>query len=342
MDDKLLSPTLLSTASHGTNISSLNFSLVVGNSKQKALSSTSEKKYTYIYSSGTSGVNENSSNIRVIKGIYSSWQSHTKPNYVSPLEEIINVLRQRYGLIAGSAKESDVSLFMGQQLRKDFGVEEMTFSPLSMHDYHGDQSPQMIDYEKMRKRSASKTYFDPVGEVIRKSQSFEFKRQTNSHSQSAHERFRSSDSNTNVSTLIRSVFTTELDCLMRQDGHSTSRKNLSFGIVESLTSRVMNGVDRTSNKKFCFSCNGSNRKAFDSIENEAAVELSRLLRILSHEMTLEQFAAAEADTFKEIFKLMHSSVATKRYAGVTALDALIDVPSSDEDKKAIKLANNLR
>ena len=75
---------------------------------------------------------------------------------------------------------------------------------------------------------------------------------------------------------------------------------------------------------------------------DVAMELAAFVRVLAHEMSLEEFAAAESDVFTSIFSMMHATTDnSKRLAGVAALYALIGVPSSDEEKKAIKFANNL-
>ena len=82
-------------------------------------------------------------------------------------------------------------------------------------------------------------------------------------------------------------------------------------------------------------------RARSRANRQAALELAAFVRVLGHEMSLEGFALVEADVFKSIFALVHSSDNVNRVAGVVALDSLIDVPSADEEKKAIKFANNL-
>jgi hypothetical protein len=82
----------------------------------------------------------------------------------------------------------------------------------------------------------------------------------------------------------------------------------------------------------------------------AAVELASLLWTLAHEMSLEDFGAVEAEVFTRIFSLVHTPTTNtmsvidskdRRMAGLTALDYLLDAPSADEEKKAIKFANTL-
>jgi len=76
----------------------------------------------------------------------------------------------------------------------------------------------------------------------------------------------------------------------------------------------------------------------------AAVELANLLWICAHEMSLEDYGTVESETFTAIFRLVHLPNLEDmdgRMAGVMALDALIDAPSADDEKKAIKFANTL-
>ncbi|KAG7341979.1 phosphatidylinositol 3- and 4-kinase [Nitzschia inconspicua] len=74
----------------------------------------------------------------------------------------------------------------------------------------------------------------------------------------------------------------------------------------------------------------------------AAEELTSLLWTCAHEMSLEDFGIVESETFTSIFALIHSvDCMDRRMAGITGLDALIDAPSADEERKAIKFANTL-
>lgn len=79
----------------------------------------------------------------------------------------------------------------------------------------------------------------------------------------------------------------------------------------------------------------------DRANQQAAAELSSLLWILAHEMSLEDYGAVESEVFTAVFALVHSQTNERRMAGLSALDALIDAPSADEEKKAIKFANTL-
>jgi len=75
---------------------------------------------------------------------------------------------------------------------------------------------------------------------------------------------------------------------------------------------------------------------------QAASELASFLWVLSHEMSLEDYGTVENEVFSQVFSMVHSSENTRRMAGVAALDALIDTPSADDEKKAIKFGNNLK
>ena len=77
------------------------------------------------------------------------------------------------------------------------------------------------------------------------------------------------------------------------------------------------------------------------VNQQAAAELASLLWILAHEMSLEDYGAVESEVFTSVFSLVHSQDMDLRMAGLSALNALIDTPSADDEKKAIKFANTL-
>lgn len=79
----------------------------------------------------------------------------------------------------------------------------------------------------------------------------------------------------------------------------------------------------------------------DRANQQAAAELASLLWILAHEMSLEDYGSVENEVFTSVFAFVHSQDADRRVAGLSALDALIDAPSADDEKKAIKFANTL-
>jgi hypothetical protein len=80
----------------------------------------------------------------------------------------------------------------------------------------------------------------------------------------------------------------------------------------------------------------------DKANQQAANELASLLWICAHEMSLEDYGVVESETFTRVFHLIHSvDNLDYRMAGLAALNALIEAPSADEEKKAIKFANTL-
>ena len=79
----------------------------------------------------------------------------------------------------------------------------------------------------------------------------------------------------------------------------------------------------------------------DRSNQQAASELAGLLWVLSHEMSLEDYGIVESQVFSSVFGLVHSMEKEKRMAGLACVDALLAVPSADEEKKAIKFANTL-
>lgn len=76
--------------------------------------------------------------------------------------------------------------------------------------------------------------------------------------------------------------------------------------------------------------------------HRASLELASFLRILSNEMSHDKFITVESEVYSTIFSLVHSKTdRAERLAGVAALDALLSVPSFDQDKKTIRFGNNL-
>ncbi len=88
------------------------------------------------------------------------------------------------------------------------------------------------------------------------------------------------------------------------------------------------------NYRTCLARNAANQ--------QAASELASFLWVLSHEMSLDDYGSVENEVFSQVFSMVHSTESNKRMAGVAALDALIDTPSADDEKKAIKFGNNLK
>lgn len=110
----------------------------------------------------------------------------------------------------------------------------------------------------------------------------------------------------------------------------------------ALPSSKSKGVssDGTSTSKKTKHSNNTTRSSSD--HQRQADKICSLLWILAHEMSLEDYALVESDCFTKVFALVHDSHDTnRRMAGLAALDSLIDAPSADEEKKAIKFANTL-
>jgi hypothetical protein len=79
----------------------------------------------------------------------------------------------------------------------------------------------------------------------------------------------------------------------------------------------------------------------DRVNQQAASELAGLLWVLAHEMSLEDYGIVESEVFSAVFGLVHSGSKDCGMAGLAALDALLETPSADEEKKSIKFANTL-
>lgn len=129
-----------------------------------------------------------------------------------------------------------------------------------------------------------------------------------------------------------------------------SSRGLMFNIMSlpSVVAAVGNGGSSSSNHHD--ESNGGSSSILDyqtaltrdKANQLAAAELASFLFVLAHEMSLDSYGYVESEVFTSIFALVHSSNdSSSRMAGVAALDALIEAPSADEEKKAIKFANNL-
>ena len=123
---------------------------------------------------------------------------------------------------------------------------------------------------------------------------------------------------------------------------SPSQQALAPGLTtQSMATEVNGGSSKKGKNSFSPMVDYGTCKARSRANRQASLEFAAFVRVLAHEMSLEQFAAVETEVFTAIFALVHSNDSINRLAGVAALDALIDVPSADEEKKQIKFANNL-
>lgn len=266
--------------------------------------------------------------------------------YESPLVPILGILRQKYGSAAGPDLSSSVS--SGSNCVSGAAMAMESLNPLmngSQQSSHHVPPKNDVNSQSSCPNCHGRRHFDPLGEVFyclpQSSSQFGSSSTTATKILSSVYPWEKIAVETNTSCLIRSALPGDIDYLMHQ---SVEKKNTPFALVESVLTHIsIGGGERKYSKSTRFSCAGTvDRSAFHNVEEGAAFEFARFIGVLSHEMNLEQFATAEAEAFKAIFSLIHSSVPTKKFAGVMALDALIPVASSDEDKKAIKFANNLR
>lgn len=124
-----------------------------------------------------------------------------------------------------------------------------------------------------------------------------------------------------------------------QGAGTTSPNNLLSMILPSNTNGINDTEANRNSKAFASDYRAS--LARDRANHQAATELSSLLWILAHEMSLEDYGSVESEVFTSVFALVHSQDNKMRMAGLAALDALIGAPSADEEKKAIKFANTL-
>ena len=287
--------------------------------------------------------------------------SNSSHSHESPLDQILNSMKQKYGNTTGALHGAALFDTLGQvsylpsvtatkskvktyhhmppeQEKSDAGKFVFLENTGSSKNHHEPEK-----YHIPCALCAGKKHFDPLGEVYYCHRASSIKQQHNTIP--TQNQYQSIILRSSTSRLIRSTFPTELDSLLRQDGHMSAKRIFPHVNIQNIASKIAR-IDGRQKRKFCFSCvsssSSTNLEAFHMVEDKAATELASFIEVLSHEMTLEEFASAEAEAFKEIFKLIHSTDPVKRMSGVRAVDALILVPSSDEDKKTIKFANNLR
>jgi hypothetical protein len=123
-----------------------------------------------------------------------------------------------------------------------------------------------------------------------------------------------------------------------RNSNSQSSHNFSTGNRSNIESKGTNSVQGVSNLTFDYKTSLKR----DSFNQHTAEELASLLWTCAHEMSLEEFGIVESEIFTSVFGLVHSlDNMDRRMAGIAALDALIEVPSADDEKKAIKFANTL-
>ena len=128
--------------------------------------------------------------------------------------------------------------------------------------------------------------------------------------------------------------------LASTDMQGAGNLNSSRGILSLVTSPSPTPATATGEATLIF--NYRTCLARNTANQQAASELASFLWVLSHEMSLEDYGSVENEVFSQVFSMVHSTERNKRMAGVAALDALIDTPSADDEKKAIKFGNNLK
>lgn len=145
---------------------------------------------------------------------------------------------------------------------------------------------------------------------------------------------------THVDNLLRSM------PHLRHLSHGPNADMSGLGISESKTilHKLLNATTQTGSSyhspehNLDYATSISRQQAY----HRASTELASFLRILSTEMPHDKFIAVESEVYSTLFKLVHSkSDRSERLAGVAALDALLAVPSFDQDKKTIRFGNNL-
>ena len=159
----------------------------------------------------------------------------------------------------------------------------------------------------------------------------------------------SSSSNNALSMILSSTpFHHHFNSLNNKSNHASSTTTMDSSLHHSKSSTGRNGAttfSAGSTSTTSTSSTASDYKASlkrDRANHEAATELASLLWICAHEMSLENYGKLESKTFTSVFALVHSKDnMDRRMAGLAALDALIDAPSADEERKAIKFANTL-
>mmetsp|Transcript_48383 Transcript_48383/g.54822 ORF Transcript_48383/g.54822 Transcript_48383/m.54822 type:complete len:3288 (-) Transcript_48383:257-10120(-) len=123
------------------------------------------------------------------------------------------------------------------------------------------------------------------------------------------------------------------------NGHSINRNKNSSSSPRDSSHR---NIDTSSSSSIVSTSDYNDSLKRDRANHQAATELASLLWICAHEMSLEDYGMVESETFTSVFSLVHSKGNTdRRMAGLAALNALIDAPSADEERKAIKFANTL-
>lgn len=151
--------------------------------------------------------------------------------------------------------------------------------------------------------------------------------------------------------IIINLFSNAANTINSNNNNKHERGTSRYGVPSSSSRYGQSGRNGTAATSGTGSNNTSNNGSAvsdykisqkrDRANRQAAAELASLLWICAHEVSLEDYGMVETTTFTSVFALVHSQDMDRRIAGVAALDALIDAPSADEERKAIKFANTL-
>ena len=129
---------------------------------------------------------------------------------------------------------------------------------------------------------------------------------------------------------------------MQGAGTLNSNRGLLGMLLPNTNQTTQNNIDTNiSSSTFRTSVDYRSSLTRQQANMQAATELASFLWVLAHEMSLDNYGYVENEVFTNIFALVHSNDGSSRMAGIVALNSLIEAPSADEEKKAIKFANNL-
>lgn len=288
-----------------------------------------------------------------------------RSTYTSPLADILKELRRKHVVAAAAAatttqhmsvindtdsdEHHDGDTCACQSPRRDsFSLEPKRRSSLFGGASFGREDSAIQLSEMSQSSIGEKTIqlcpncgkkepFDPIGEVVMRASRNQVYRRRTSHvarnrpatalTEPQHAR-----ALLQSTPHLRHLSPPSLD--MHGSGNLTSSRSILSLVTSSPT--PASSAERTQ------MCDFRTCLARSRANQEAASELASFLWVLAHEMSLEEYGAVENEVFTSIFAMLHSTESARRMAGAAALDALIDTPSADDEKKAIKFGNNLK
>lgn len=284
-----------------------------------------------------------------------------RSTYTSPLADILKELRRKHAVAAAATTRQHMSVIKDEDSEENHDGDTCTCqSPRRDSFGLGPSRPSLfggasigredsaIQLNEMAQISGGegtiqlcptcgkKEPFDPIGEVILRPSSNQGQRRRTSHiARDPSETALTVPQHAKALLLstphLRHLSQASLD--MQGSGNLTSSR--------SILSLVTSSPAPASTAELTQVCDYRTSLARNRANQEAASELSSFLWVLAHEMSLEDYGAVENEVFTSIFAMLHSTESARRMAGAAALDALIDTPSADDEKKAIKFGNNL-